>query len=636
MFLRRYTRKKAGKTHSYFALVESVRTDAGPRQRVVAHLGELNSDQELRWQRTVTFHNRQGETQELRLFPDDDPIPRNDPNAAHIRLDSVGWTNARSFGDVYLARWLWNMLGLDAIIDRHVPQGKETVRPADIVAIEVINRLCKPCSEFALAEHWYASTALEDLLGVADAVVTKDRLYRTLDGLIKGQLGIENDLKQHLGQLFQLDYELLLYDLTSSYFEGLMGANEMAQRGYSRDQRSDCKQIVLALVVTREGFPLAHETFAGNKQDLQTVQTIVTDIEKRFGKSRRVWVMDRGMISKETLAFFEEGESDRRYVLGTRRGELAKFQEDLTAVGWQRLPDNPEVEVKQLQRDGLHYLLARSRPRRAKERAMRRRQRRALALGLKKLRERVAKGRLKNRDKIMECVGRLKGKSPKGVPFLIVSVSESRPAADPADGANPTESQTANETAGKKRKKKRSDIVLSLNVSWNVAKFKEALVRDGAYLLRANQAGWTPQEFWETYMQLTVVERAFRVLKSELLLRPIWHHYSHRAEAHVFVCVLAYALWKTLDHLAKRSGLMTLIRKPDETNPEGDPKPRPMTPEVILRELSKLMIGDIELETITGQKLVLRRVARPTGEQKRILDALNLELPERLSSDRLL
>ena len=442
-------------------------------------------------------------------------------------------------------------------------------------------------------------------------------------------------MKQRLGQLFQLDYELLLYDLTSSYFEGLMESNALARRGYSRDQRSDCKQIVLALVVTREGFPLAHQTFVGNKQDLQTVQTIVTDIESRFGKSRRVWVMDRGMISKETLAFF--GEGDRRYVLGTRRSELTAFQAELNAAGWQRLPDNLDVEVKQLQRDGVQYLLARSQPRRAKERAMRRRQRRALAQGLKKLQQRVAKGRLKSRDKIMESVGRLKGRSPKGVPFLIVSVSESQTARE-GQTADTTADATADaaESRAKKKKKKKSDTTLSLNVSWNVAKFREALVRDGAYLLRANQAGWTPQEFWETYMQLTVAERAFRVLKSELLLRPIWHHYGHRTEAHVFVCVLAYALWKTLDHLAKRANLKTLIRKPDETDPATGPQPRPMTPEVILRELSKLMIGDIEMETTEGQKLVLRRVARPDAEQQRILTALGLTIPEKLSADRLL
>ena len=284
---------------------------------------------------------------------------------------------------MWLARWLWQFLGLDDIVNRHLPQGQETVRPADIVAIEVINRLCQPCSEFALAEHWYASTALEDLLGVPDAAVTKDRLYRTLDRLRGAQVAIENDLKAQLGTLFQLDYELLLYDLTSTYFEGLAEDNDLAKRGYSRDHRSDCKQIVIALIVTRDGFPLAHQTFAGNTRDLKTVKHIVNDIEDRFGKSQRVWVMDRGMISDDTLAFLDE--PGRRYLLATRRHALQEFQGELRAnTGWQRLPDNLEVEVKLLKRDDVHYLLARSKPRRAKERAMRRRQRRGLAKALKK------------------------------------------------------------------------------------------------------------------------------------------------------------------------------------------------------------------------------------------------------------
>ena len=279
MFLRRYTRTKDGKTHTYYALVESVRTDAGPRQHTVAYLGELNHDEQKRWQRTVSIYNRQGDCQQLRLFPDDDqvPVPDDDPDVVRIRLRSVGWTNPRRFGDVWLGLWLWKFLHLDEIVDRHVPQGKETIRPADIVAIEVINRLCGPCSEFALAEHWYASTALEDLLGVPDSAVTKDRLYRTLDRLLRAQEPIENDLKDRLGTLFQLDYDLLLYDLTSTYFEGLAEENDLARRGYSRDHRSDCKQIVLALVVTREGFPLAHLTLAGNTQDVQTVEMIVRD-----------------------------------------------------------------------------------------------------------------------------------------------------------------------------------------------------------------------------------------------------------------------------------------------------------------------------------------------------------------------
>ena len=602
MFLRRYRRTKDGKVHTYFALVESVRTDAGPRQHVVAHLGELNYDEERRWQRTVIFYNRQGDTQQLRLFPDDDDIPLpDDPDIVRVRLREVGWANARRFGDVWLARWLWQYLGLDRIVERHVPQGKETIPPAGIVAIEVINRLCQPCSEFALAEHWYASTALDDLLGIPDEAITKDRLYRTLDGLLKAQVPIENDLKDRFGSLFQLQYDLLLYDLTSSYFEGLAEENDLAQRGYSRDHRSDCKQIVIALVVTRDGFPLAHQTFAGNTRDLSTVKHIVNTIEARFGKSERVWVMDRGMIDEESLAFLSQ--PGRRYLLSTKRHALNEFQSELASPGWQRLPDNADIEVKLRMRDDVHYLLARSKPRRAKERAMRRRQRRGLAQALKKLYARVSTGRLKKRDKILEAIGRLKERFPKAHPFVTIRV-----------GATHRE----------------------FTYVWNVVKFKDALRCDGAYLLRSNQAGWSAHEFWETYIQLTVVERAFRVLKTNLLLRPIWHHYSGRTQAHVFICVLAYALWKTLDHLAKRAGLMTLIHKPDPRRGNAAPKPRPMTPEVILHELSRIQMGDIHLPTTDSRQLVLRRVARPHGEAQRILAPRGLKLPERLSPDHVL
>ena len=604
MFLRRYRRTKNGKTHVYYALVECIRTESGPRQRVVAHLGELNHEQERRWQHTVRFHNQQGEDQQLRLFPDDLQVPSpDDPDLVRINLKSVGWANPRQFGDVWLALWLWRFLKLDEILDRNVPQGKETIRPADIVAIEVINRLCKPCSEFALAEHWYASTGLEDLLGIPDSAVTKDRLYRTLDQLLRAQTAIERDLEKQLGTLFRLDYSLVLYDLTSTYFEGLAAENELAQRGYSRDHRSDCKQIVVALVVTKDGFPLAHRTFAGNTQDLKTVQTIVGEIETQFGTSQRIWVMDRGMISDESLKFL--GASNRRYLLATKRGELAEFQADLGKTGWDPLPKNPQVQVKLFERDSVHYLLARSRPRRRKERAIRRRQRRGLATDLKKLSALVDAGKLKKRDKILERVGRLKERYPKARGFVEINV-----------------------TATKQPR---------LEWTWDQAKYRRALATDGAYLLRSNQPGWTAAEFWETYIQLTIVEHAFRVLKSELFLRPIWHHYSGRTRAHVFVCVLAYALWKTLDHLAKRAKLMTEIRKPDLRRPRSSPKARRMTPRAILRELRKIEIGDILMSTSDGRQLALRRVARPGLVQARILDALKLVLPERLArSDRIL
>ena len=276
MFLRRYRRMRCGKPHSYFALVENLRTENGPRQRIVSYLGELNADAERKWQRTVVFHNRQGDERQLRLFADDvvAELP-DDPDVVRIRLSEVGWTNGRSFGDVYLGLWLWRKLGLDDIVNRHIPAGRHTVRPADVVAIEVVNRLCAPCSEFALAEHWYASTGLEDLLGVADGEVTKDRLYRTLDLLLAAKEPIENDLQKSLGSMFELDYDLLLYDLTSSYFEGLCEENDLAKRGYSRDHRGDCKQVVVALVVTRDGFPMAHHTYRGNLQDVATLKEVV-------------------------------------------------------------------------------------------------------------------------------------------------------------------------------------------------------------------------------------------------------------------------------------------------------------------------------------------------------------------------
>jgi transposase len=605
MFLRPYKRFKDGKEHTYYALVESQRTPDGPRQRTVAYLGELNHDQERRWQRTVVFYNRQGDAEQLRLFPDDEEVALpDDPDIVRIRLKQVGWANPRRFGDVWLAWQLWRLLHLDEIVQRHVPPNKHTCRPADIVAIEVINRLCAPCSEFALAEHWYASTGLEDLLGVADAEVTKDRLYRTLDGLRAAQQAIEDDLQKQLQTLFDLDYDLLLYDLTSTYFEGLAEANELAARGYSRDHRRDCKQVVLALVVTREGFPLAHFTLKGNTQDLATVERMVTEVEKRFGRVQRVWVMDRGMISAETLRFLKR--SGRQYLLALRRSSLTKFARQLqTRSGWQRLAEHEEVEVKLIRQGRQHYLLARSKPRQQKERAIRRRQRRGLADGLRKLQARVAKGGLKNRDKILERVGRLYERYPKARTFVTVAVA-------------------------KKGKG-------TLTWTWDVQRFRAALAADGAYVLQSNRGGWTFQEFWETYRQLAVAEKAFRVLKSELLLRPVWHQYSGRVQAHVFVCVLAYALWKTLDHMAKQAGLLTLIHKRSERRyGRAIPKPRPMTPEVILRELARVEVGDIILETTDGRQLSLRRVARPDAEQKRILAALKMELPERLSSDRLL
>ena len=348
---------------------------------------------------------------------------------------------------------------------------------------------------------------------------------------VKAKEPIENDLKERYGVLFGIDYDLLLYDLTSTYFEGLAEENDLARRGYSRDHRSDCQAGRPGPGRDPRGLsagPL--HTGGQHPGPADRREHRPRRSKHRFGRAQGVWVMDRGMISKDTVSFLSR--PGRRYVLATRRSELKRFAEQLRGDGWQRLAEHPEVEVKLVKRRRVYYLLARSTPRRQKERAIRRRQRRGLpSVPCSNCNGTIAAGRLKKRDKILERLGRLKERYPKAVPFVTFTVSaEPRP---------------------------------QLQWTWNVAKFRDALARDGAYLLRSNQSGWSPTEFWETYMQLTVVERAFRVLKSELLLRPIWHHYSGRTEAHVFICVLAYALWKTLDHLAKQAGLMTEIRKPD-------------------------------------------------------------------------
>jgi len=606
MFLREYHRTKDGKRHTYFALVESQRTERGPRQRIVAQLGELTADQQRRWRHTAIFHGRHQEGGELPLFVDEGSVPLpNDPEVVRVRLGKVGWTNARAFGDVWLGLQLWKKLGLDEIVARHVPQGEQIVPPAAMVAIEVISRLCVSnggeTSELALAEHGYRRTALEDLLGVPDEVVTKDRLYRTLDTLLSGKEKIEQELKERLGELFSLSFDLLLCDLTSSFFEGLAEDNDLAARGYSRDHRADCKQVVLALVVTPDGFPLYHDVFAGNTNDARAFPAIVEMMEARFGTARRVWVVDRGIASQANIAYLQERKQS--YLVGTPRSQLSQFEAELCTKDWQKV--RQAVEIKTVHREGRTYVLARSRPRRLKERAIRRRQLLGWQADLRRLAARVANGDLKNADKVMERVGRLRERWPAASKFVAVEVLRD-------EGGHAT------------------------RVTWRYdrGKLRAALGRDGAYLLLSDQTDWTAEQLWATYMQLTRAEEAFRAMKSNLLLRPMWHQLSGRVQAHVFVCVLAYALWKALDHMLRRGGLITHIHKPDPRRPSASPKERPMSPAEALRLLHDVPIGDILLTTVEGRILRLRRVARPNAEQAELLAALKLTLPERLCADR--
>ncbi len=606
MFLRRYQRTKDGKRHTYFALVETRRTRRGPRQRVVAQLGELTEDQEHRWQRTAVFHTRHEEGNEFPLFAEDDSASAaHDPDVVRIRLGKVGWTNARAFGDVWLGCQLWRKLGLDKIVARHIRSGRETVPPASMVAIEVISRLCigqgGETSEFGLAEQGYRRTALEDLLGVPDDSVTKDRLYRTLDALQEAKTPIEQALKEQLGEVFSLQFDLLLCDLTSSFFEGLMEDSVLAKRGYSRDHRPDCKQIVLALVVTPDGFPVYHEVFAGNTNDAIAFPRIVETMESHFGVARRVWVLDRGIASKANLDFLRD--RNQSFLVGTPRSRLGEFDADLCTRDWRHV--RPQVEVKRVLRDGETYILARSIQRRAKEKAIRKRQLLGLHRDLRKLASRVSGGRLKNADKVLETIGRFRERWPAASRFVSVDVG-------------------------------RDEGGQALSVSWSYDqnRLRVALARDGAYLLLSDKTDWSAEDLWRTYIQLTRAEDAFRAMKSNLLLRPMWHQRSERIEAHVFVCVLAYALWKALAHMLQNAGIQTRIRKMDPDDPASGPQDRPMSPAMALKMLHDVQIGDIMLETIEGRKLRLRRVARPNAEQAEIIAALGLTLPERICADR--
>ena len=380
-----------------------------------------------------------------------------------------------------------------------------------------------------------------------------------------------------------------------------MEGSELAKRGHSRDHRPDCKQIVLALVVTPDGFPVYHEVFAGNMNDAIAFPKIVETMESRFGKARRVWVLDRGIASQKNLDFLRERKQS--FLVGTPRSRLGEFDEELCTRDWRHV--RPHVEVKSVERDGQTYVLARSVRRRAKEKAIRKRQLLGLHGDLIKLSRRVLAGRLKDTDKVLETVGRFRERWPAASRFVHVEV-------------------------------KRDHAGQSTAVSWNYHKDKlrTALARDGAYLLLSDQTDWSPEDLWRTYIQLTRAEDAFRAMKSNLLLRPMWHQTSDRIEAHVFVCVLAYALWKALAHLLGNAGVKTRIRKKDPDDPEGGPKDRPMTPTVALKVLHDVQIGDILLETVAGRTLRLRRVARPNPEQAKIVAALGLSLPERICADR--
>jgi transposase len=580
VYLRHTRRCKDGKSHVYWRLVRSVRRGRKVVQETVAQLGELDAEGRARAEALAQSIGGHGcDLSQGQLFDGREPS-----GSVAVRLDRVRLERSRSFGAVWLGWFLWRALKLDEVLGELLSPSRETVSWAEVIAILVIGRLCEPSSELHVAERWYRTTALEDLLGVTTEDIYDERLYRALDRLLPHKETIEKHLVKRLGELFDLDYDLLLYDVTSTYFEGIADPC-IAKRGYSRDHRPDCVQVNIALVVSREGMPLGYEIFAGNTTDVSTVQQMVEGMEDRFGKANRVWVMDRGMVSAENIAWLNS--TGRRYVIGTPRSELGRFAKQIVEkTDWRQIREDIEVKICRGPDGSETFLLCRSASRSEKEQAMHERFSRRIEEGLQSLGRRIEKSQSAlDRGALERQIGRLLERNSRASARYSISLTE--------DKATP---------AGVKLK-------WSTRPEWE----DWAKLSEGTYILRSNIHHWTDQELWKTYIQLSEAEAAFRIQKSDLCIRPIWHHKQDRIKAHILICFLAYVLWKTLQQWQSRAGL-------------GD------SPRTILTELSRIHCADIVLPLADGSKreIKLRCIVRPDREQQLLLQRLGLTLPERL------
>ena len=478
---------------------------------------------------------------------------------------------------------LMRYLGLDRFLLEHVVRGREEVAWAVMAEVLVLCRLCHPSSELHIAEHFFEQTALVDLLGIPSEKMNEDRLYRALDQVLPHKEALERHLKETVGSLFKVDYDLFLYDVTSTYFEGESRLNPLAQRGYSRDHRGDCKQICIGLVVTRDGFPMGYEIFAGNRTDVTTVEEIVEVMEGRYGKANRIWVMDRGMASGENFEYLmREG---RRYILGTHRGQLKQYEADLLKTDWQEV--QPGLEVKRVESPGGKevFILCRSRDRAEKERAIHDRFEQRIEEALEQMVRSCEKRRYQ--VGVMERrIGKLLGRNSRAARLFDVRIEKGK-------------------TGGAK-------VVWVKKEDWR----DWSRLSEGCYLLRSNIQDWSPEELWRAYIQLTEAEEAFRIHKSDLSIRPIWHQKEERVRAHILVCFLAYVLWKTLGRLCRQAGLGYEPRK-------------------VFWELSQIKLTDVILPTRNGTEIRLRCVETPTPHQMILLQKLKLHLPRRFTKRNL-
>src|SRR6516162_9493390 len=412
MFLRPHQRDKDGKEHTYWSLVETVRTPDGPRQKTLCYLGELNGSAQARWLKTIEVFNEEGEAQQLKLFPSHVEVPENDPEVARVLVNRVRFERTRQFGACFLGWELWKRLGLDTFFEQAVDGEGADVPWSQVTAVLAINRLCAPGSELGIEERWYPGTALDDLLEIEDGKINDTRLYRCLDRILPYKTKLEQHLKQRYGELFGAEFDVLLYDLTSTYVEGAAEKNPMMRRGYSRDHRPDCEQMVIALIVNSEGFPFSYETFDGNRADVSTMETILRMVERKYGKARRIWVFDRGIVSEENLEAIRK--RGGQYLVGTPRSQMKRFEAELVAKeNWTQV--RPEVEVKKiaLPQGEETYILCRTAGRKEKEKAIRGRFSSSMERALQGLEKTIATGRLKDRNKMERRLGKIQARHPQ-------------------------------------------------------------------------------------------------------------------------------------------------------------------------------------------------------------------------------
>jgi transposase len=575
MYLRRCGQTKERKEGVYWELVESYRTERGPRQRVVAYLGDVAEGQRLGVKQAASSNAHHWQR---RLFDED-----GDPEWVEVDSKRVRVERVRDFGGHWLGLELADKLDLISLFERLMPPGREEI-PWPMMALTlVLMRLCDPSSELRIAEHLYERSSLSDLLGIPWGKVNDDRLYRALDSLLPHKAEIEKHLKERLGTLFHLEYDLLLYDVTSTYFEGQCDSNNLAQRGYSRDHRPDCKQVCIALVVSREGMPLGYEVFAGNRTDVTTVEEIVEKIEGQYGAAGRIWVMDRGMVSEENLEYLRS--EGRRYIVGTPKSQMKRFEQQLLLEYWQQVREGVEVKLCPSPDGEETFILCRSSTRALKEKQIHERFEKRIEKALEKLVESCQK-RSQKVGKVERRVGRILEANSRAAGLFQVDV-----------------------VAGKNGRAAVDWEKLEERRAW-------ATLSEGCYLLRSNITDWEAEQLWQAYIQLTEAEAAFRIQKGDLRIRPIWHQKEERVQAHILVCFLAYVLSKTLGQTCKRAGLGNEPRK-------------------VLDEIAQIKAVDIALPTKQGTVIRKRCIAQPTKPQAVLLQMLGLHLPQQMKIQEL-